>query len=257
MHQNSWKNAFFNFWNFYKSAKRAFNPRDILTLDPWDLILQIDKKWGYVGGGTPLSQQQASQVSNVSQKCVFDVSRKLKQDLLLSNSFEEDRTKATTPHDNRQLLRIMKKDRTKSSHVLSTEYLLSNSKKVSACTVRHHLISTCYKSYTGKWKSLRTPAQIKQRLIVAKEDHQLWLNEWNNVICSIETHSEVLNRKNGTFVRRLKSESNEASNFIPRVQGGGGGGGGSNVSVCDTCWEVLVVYLWFILEESTMLHISK
>ena len=86
----------------------------------------------------------------MSQKCDFDVSRKLKQDLLLSNSFEQGSTKATTPHDNRQLLRIMKQDRTKSSHVLSTKCLLSNGKKVSACTVRHRLISTCYKSYTGK-----------------------------------------------------------------------------------------------------------
>ena len=58
------------------------------------------------------------------------------------------------------------------------------------------------------------------------------LNEWNNVICSIETHSEVSNRKNGTFVRRLKSDSNEASNFIPRVQDGGGDSDGSSVSVC-------------------------
>ena len=32
----------------------------------------------------------------------------------------------------------------------------------------------------------------------------------------------MLNRKNGTLVRRLKSESNEPFNFVPRVQGGGG-----------------------------------
>ncbi|CAM4846293.1 unnamed protein product, partial [Rotaria magnacalcarata] len=31
-----------------------------------------------------------------------------------------------------------------------------------------------------------------------------------------------LNRKNGTYVRRLKSETNQPFNFIPRVQGSGG-----------------------------------
>ncbi|CAF0963481.1 unnamed protein product [Rotaria magnacalcarata] len=67
-----------------------------------------------------------------------------------------------------------------------------------------------YKSYTAKRKPVRTLAQIKKRLKFAKE-HQYWL---------------MLNRKNGTYIRRLKSETNQSFNFIPRVQGGGG-----NVSV--------------------------
>ena len=168
-----------------------------------------------------LSQRQAARVSNVSQKCVFGVSKKLKQDLPLSNSVGQGRKKATTPHDDRQLLRIMKKDRTKSSQMLSAEWALSNGKRVSACTVRRRLITMGYKSYIVKRKPLRTPARIKRRLTFAK-DHQHWLNEWNNVIWSDEAHFEVLNRKNGSFVRRLKSVSNEPFNFIPRVQGGGG-----------------------------------
>ncbi|CAM4908505.1 unnamed protein product [Rotaria socialis] len=68
---------------------------------------------------------------------------------------------------------------------------------------------------------MRKPAQIKQRVIFAR-DHQYWTTEWNNVIWSDEAHFEVLNRKNGSLVRRLKSESNEPFNFVPRVLGGGG-----------------------------------
>ena len=123
--------------------------------------------------GEGLSQRQAARVS---QKCVFDVSKKLKQDLPLANSVGQGRGKATTPHVDCQLLRIMKKDRTKSSQMLSAEWALSNGEKVSACTVRRRLISMGYKSYTAKRKPLRTPAQIKQRLPFAK-DHQHWLNE--------------------------------------------------------------------------------
>ena len=74
-----------------------------------------------------------------------------------------------------------------------------------------------YKSYTVKRKPLRKPIQIKEGLTFAK-DHQHWLNEWDNVIWSDEAHSEVLNRKNSTFVRRLKSDSNEPFNFIPHIQ---------------------------------------
>ncbi|CAF3533201.1 unnamed protein product [Rotaria socialis] len=78
-----------------------------------------------------------------------------------------------------------------------------------------------HKSYTAKREPLRTPAQIKKRLKFAKE-HQYWLSEWNNIIWSDEAHFELLNRKNGTYVRRSKSGTNQSFNFIPRVQGGGG-----------------------------------
>ena len=42
------------------------------------------------------------------------------------------------------------------------------------------------------------------------------------VIWSDEADFEVLNRKNRTLVRRLKSESSEPFNFVPKVQGDGG-----------------------------------
>ena len=48
------------------------------------------------------------------------------------------------------------------------------------------------------------------------------MKEWYNIIWSDKTHFEVFNRKNHTFVGRLKSDSNQPLNFLPRVQGGGG-----------------------------------
>ncbi|CAF4709667.1 unnamed protein product, partial [Rotaria socialis] len=171
---------------------------------------------------TGLSQRAVAQLLNVSQKCVFGVSNKLKQKLPLSNTPGQGPKKASTPTDDRRLLRIMKKDRTQSSQMLASEWTLSNGKKMSAPTVRRRLLSMGYKSYTTKKKPMRKPAQIKQRVIFAR-DHQYWTTEWNNVIWSDEAHFEVLNRKNGSLVRRLKSEYNEPCNFVPRVQGGGRG----------------------------------
>ncbi|CAM4851434.1 unnamed protein product [Rotaria magnacalcarata] len=168
---------------------------------------------------TGLSQRAVARLSNVSQKCVFGVSNKLKQKLPLSNTPEQSPKKAFTPTDDRRLLRIMKKDRTQSSQMLASEWTLSNGKKMSAPTVRRLLLSMGYKSYTAKKKPMRKPAQIKQRVIFAR-DHQYWTTEWNNVIWSDEAHFEVLNRKNGSLVCRLKSENNEPFNFVPRVQGG-------------------------------------
>ncbi|CAF4934189.1 unnamed protein product, partial [Rotaria socialis] len=166
-------------------------------------------------------QRQVARDLHVSQTCVAHVSKKLKQNLPLSNSIGQGRKKASTQDDDRRLSYIMKKDRTKSSQMLAAEWTLSNGKKLCASTVRRRLISMGYKSYTAKRKPLRTPAQIKKRLTFAK-DHQYWSNEWNNVIWSDEAHFEVFNRKNRTLVRRLKSENNEPFNFVPRVQGGGG-----------------------------------
>ena len=94
-------------------------------------------------------------------------------------------------------------------------------RKKSAPTVRRRLLSMGCKSYKTKRKPMRKPAQIKKRLTFARE-HQYWTTEWNNVIWSDEAHFEVLNRKNGSLVRRLKSENNEPFNSIPRVPGSGG-----------------------------------
>ncbi|CAF4842595.1 unnamed protein product [Rotaria socialis] len=167
-----------------------------------------------------LCQRQVARDSNVSQTCVAHVSKKLKQNLPLSNSIGQGRKKASTQDNDRQLSYIMKKDRTKSSQMLAAEWTLSNGKKLCALTVRRRLISMGYKSYTAKRKLLRTPAQIKKRLTFDKY-HQYWSNEWNNVIWSGEAHFEVFNRKNRTLVRRLKLENNELFNFVSRVKGGG------------------------------------
>ncbi|CAM4973016.1 unnamed protein product [Rotaria socialis] len=125
--------------------------------------------------------------------------RKLKENLSVSNAPGQGRKRVSIPIDDRNLLRLCKKYRTKSSQILSSELILSN----------------------GEKKPLRTPAHKKQRFLFARE-HQYWSQEWNNIIWSDEAHFEVLNRKNRTFVRRLRSEADQPFNFVPKVQDGGG-----------------------------------
>ncbi|CAF2057629.1 unnamed protein product [Rotaria magnacalcarata] len=106
----------------------------------------------------------------------------------LSDAPDQGRKKASTPIGDQNLLQLCKKYRTKSSQM----------------------------------KPLRTPAHKKQRFLFARE-HQYWSQEWNNIIWSDEAHFEVINRKNRTFVRRLRSEADQPFNFVPKMQGGGGG----------------------------------
>ena len=66
---------------------------------------------------TDLSQRKVEKLSGMSQKCVFGVSDKLKQDLPLSNAMGQGRKRTTTLTEDRHLLRIMKNDRTKSNQM--------------------------------------------------------------------------------------------------------------------------------------------
>ena len=65
------------------------------------------------------------------------MSKKLKTNLPRLNTPGQGRKRALTAIEDRNLLRLCKKDRTKSSEVLSSELTLSNGEHLSARTVRH------------------------------------------------------------------------------------------------------------------------
>ena len=66
-----------------------------------------------------------------------NVSKKLKNNLSRLNTPGQGRKRASTAVEDRNLLRLCKKDRTKSSEVLSSELTLSNGKHLNVRTVRH------------------------------------------------------------------------------------------------------------------------
>ena len=107
------------------------------------------------------SQRYVANKLAVSKTCVLHVAKKLKEKLLLLHSPGQGRRKASTTTDDRNLLRLYKKDRTKSSKELSSELLLSNGKRLSARRIRRRLLDMGYKSYTVKRKPLCKPAQQK------------------------------------------------------------------------------------------------
>ncbi|CAF4580801.1 unnamed protein product, partial [Didymodactylos carnosus] len=79
-----------------------------------------------------------------------------------------------------------------------------------------------YRTYVTKRKPFRKARHCHVRLKFARE-HQYWSdNDWKCVAFSDESHFEVLNRKNRSFVRRLRSEQDKPFNVRARAQGGGG-----------------------------------
>ena len=96
------------------------------------------------------SQCYIGKTFSVSKTCFWNVAKKLKQNLPLSNSRGQGRKKVSTTTDDRTLLRLCKQDRTKTSQKLSSELVLSNGKELSVRTIRRRLLDMGYKSYTAK-----------------------------------------------------------------------------------------------------------
>ncbi|CAF4526349.1 unnamed protein product [Rotaria socialis] len=73
-----------------------------------------------------ITQRRIATDLGISKNRICNVSKKLKENLLLSNAPCQGPKKASTPIDDRNLLRLCKKYRTKSSQILSSELMLSN-----------------------------------------------------------------------------------------------------------------------------------
>ncbi len=94
----------------------------------------------------------------------------------------------------------MKKDRGKPSRQLASELNSSNRKSIRPRTVRQQFFNADYKSYTTKRKPYRKLNHCSSRLRFARKYSEWNFNEWKNIIFSDESHFEVFNRKNRSFV---------------------------------------------------------
>lgn len=166
--------------------------------------------------------QQIRNQLGVSNGCIYNTAKKEKSQIPLRNQPGQGRKMSTTSKEDRYLFNLMKKDRRKTSRQLALEWHLSNGKSISPRTVRRRLFNAGYRSYTVKKKPYRKPNHCSARLKFAEKCSDWNFSDWKTVIFSDESHFEVFNRKNRSFVRRLPSEADKPFNFQPRVQGGGG-----------------------------------
>ena len=114
-----------------------------------------------------ISQRRVTTALGVSKKGVYNVSKKLKNNHLpLSNTPGQGRKRAPTAVENRNLLRLCRKERTKSGEILSSELTLSNGRYLSTRTVHRRLLTMGYKSNRAKKKPLKTPAHKKTKAFV-------------------------------------------------------------------------------------------
>ena len=110
----------------------------------------------------------------VSNGCITNVAKKEESKLPLKNRPGQDRKKSTASNEDCYLFNLMKKDRSKSSRQLASEWYLSNGKSTSPRTVRRRLFNAGYKSYAAKRKPYRKPSHCSSRLWSAEK-----CSDWN------------------------------------------------------------------------------
>ena len=114
--------------------------------------------------GEKLSHTEISKRLGVSRKCVYNVEKKVLNNDPLVNKPGQGRLKCTTRAEDRHLIQMCKRNRTKSSRQLSSEWSSAIGKLVSASTTRRRLFSYGLKSYTQKRRPYRNRQQIKKKV---------------------------------------------------------------------------------------------
>lgn len=140
----------------------------------------------------------------------------------LGNRKGQGRHRLSDSAEDRYLVGLSKKNRTKSSKELALEWGATIGKPVNSSTVRRRLLENNMRGVTQKRRPFRNELQKKKRYDWCKKYSGWPLSKWRRVVFSDESHFEVINRKNRVFVRRLPTEKDQPFNFQLRAQGGGG-----------------------------------
>ena len=124
--------------------------------------------------------------------------------------------------DIRYLSLCSKRNRMKTVPVLTYEFNLTRKKRVSYSCVRRGLKKSSLVGRVAAKKPLLRPANIKKRLLFAKQ-HVNWTKEqWRRVLFTDESKFELFGGKRRTFVRRMPNERFKSYCLKPTVKHGGG-----------------------------------
>jgi transposase len=117
------------------------------------------------------------------------------------------RRKVTTPQDDRQIVRMVLKDRKTTSRDISRS-LETSGVQVSARTIRKRLCAVGLKARIPRKKPFLNVAQRRKRVMWAKQ-HMAWTPEqWGRVMFSDETRISIFGSDGVHYIRRRKGEEN-------------------------------------------------
>ena len=168
---------------------------------------------------------QIAEKLKISKGAISKIKNRLDETGSYKNRLRSGRPIISTPADNRQLVRLIRKNRMSSSISLSHQWTLSSGQKASPRTVRRRLFERNYLWSAAAKKPRLTKAHISARLAFCKQ-HQSWsFEQWSKVLFSDEMNIEVDNRKCRIMLRRLPSEKYHEDCIAKRTRAGSGSTG--------------------------------
>jgi len=143
-----------------------------------------------------------------------------------TNSFTDrkrpGRPRKTSESEDRYIMMICKRDRFKTSPVITAEVRNMLSTPISANTVKRRLLSYGYVGRVAKRKPFLRAVNKRKRLLFAKQ-HQDWTTDhWKSVLWTDESKFELFGNKRRQVVRRKVGESHLAQCIAPSFKHGGG-----------------------------------
>ncbi|CAF0854035.1 unnamed protein product [Brachionus calyciflorus] len=141
-----------------------------------------------------------------------------------TNSYKDrprsGRPRISTQKDDKNLIRLVKKNRTEPSHVLANQWKLSNGKTASSSLVRRRLLAKKLEWKFAVKKPRLSANHVKARKAFCKMVKSCPVSKWRQVLFSDEMNIEVGNRKNRIFIRRTSAEKYNQDCIIKRTKQG-------------------------------------
>ncbi len=143
-----------------------------------------------------------------------------------TKSFENRRGRGRKPILTKKDVEYVKinslRDRRKTLNLLTAEFNLTKPFKVSISTIRRSLKSQGLIGRVAAAKPLLRKANIKKRLVWARQHKDWSLNDWYQVLFTDETKSECFGNNRRLYVRRRSGERFLKECLKPTIKHGGG-----------------------------------
>ncbi|CAF1039338.1 unnamed protein product [Brachionus calyciflorus] len=132
------------------------------------------------------------------------------------------RPRISTEKDDRNLIRLVKKNRTKPSHVLANQWKLSNGKTASSSLVRRRLLANKLEWKFAVKKPRLSANHVKARKAFCKMVKSWPVSKWRQVLFTDEINIKVDNRKNRICIRMTSAEKYNQDCIIQCTKQGSG-----------------------------------
>jgi transposase len=170
-----------------------------------------------------LRQKTIARRYHITQGAVSKILKRFRETGLVTSRPRSGRPLKTSGRDDRDLLRICRRNRTQTVGVLRREWQQTLGFRVSRSLVNARLLKAGLYARRPRRKVLLTPHHCTRRLAWARAHQRISLQQWRHVIFSDEARFEIHRRDGRVRVRRRNEEVYHETCIQPRVHSGGGG----------------------------------